>query len=132
MLEPTPVQWEDVVDKSYKKHLKKLKREHKKLERRKREVNKPKNLYWPSVYCTKEKMFIAFSKFALRLGGTRYSIDPKHWSPEYRVFRSDEYKINFADFEKNTLVKCPKCGGFIDFRLWVSSKIPAFYEVKHD
>ena len=116
------------MERHLRKAQKRMKREVKRLRDLKSSI-KDKNRYWPSIYCTYEKIFIAVSNVTVGFGHDKYKIVPDHWKKENCRFRSEEYRIIFEDIKDGQEVMCPHCKNKqVDFRLWISSKRPEFYE----
>lgn len=121
------------MKRNLKLQQKRLKRERKKA---KENLNKSApNLYWPTIFCTHEKMFIglSYNSTASKYEAKHKVVDESDWKPEVSIFRDEKYRIDFSKFEKDTEVCCPNCGKPVDFRIWISSKRPEFTEItKHD
>jgi len=107
------------------KRNKKKKREQrirlKKWETKKKKSNK----WWPAIFCLEENFFIGFSYETMKFKNLKpkYGIIKKHWSKNNSKFRKG-YEIDMTQFKTGDLVRCPNCGGLVDFRLWISSEIP--------
>jgi hypothetical protein len=90
-------------------------------------IYKDLNYYWPAIFCTGEKKFIAFSlnktKGRKKVISLDWKRDVSRWVAEYYFIPMDKYKIG----EK---VYCPYCGCLVDFRFWVSSTEPYFNDQK--
>ena len=112
-----------------KKHLKELKRRRKKFK-----LPSPLNKYWPTIYCLNEKIFIGVSYETVksRYGRIKKKVLDKDWINGICKFRSPEYVINMGQYKDGDIVYCPKCGGHVDFRIWVSATMPEFTNVKKD
>lgn len=111
---------------------KKLKREKKKAKDALRLSNP--NLYWPTIFCTGEKMFIGLSYNSIRqkrIAANR-SVHEDDWKQNVCEYRDPKYIIDFNKFKKDDEVTCPNCGKPVDFRMWISSKRPKFVEIIHD
>ena len=115
------------MERHLRKAQKRMKREAKRLSL-KLSANKSKNKYYPSLFCTGEKIFIGVSDVKVGLGHTEYKIIPAHWQSGVARFRVG-YEMDFSQIKEGDKVQCPKCKADLDFRMWLSSKRPEFYAV---
>jgi hypothetical protein len=115
------------MKREWKKKLKELEREKKKQKKFLKKINE-KNRRWPAIFCLNENIFIGVSYNTLKakFGILQKQVTKDQWYPEISKFRSKEYEIDFKKFNKGDLVLCPKCGGKVDFRVWLSAKTPEF------
>jgi hypothetical protein len=114
----------------FKKHLKELKRKRKKEEERRRNAE---NLFWPAIFCLGENIFIGVSLIystSRKLANGRI-VSKTDWDVNCK-FRKPEYKIDMSNAKFGDIIKCPKCGSNVDFRIWISAKEPNFVEVVND
>jgi hypothetical protein len=116
------------MKRNIKKHNKELKRKKKKHLQGKR--ISLKNRWWPAIYCLKEEIFIGVSDECMKVirGKPKLKVGHKEWEGIVSRFRSEEYKIDMTKFSDGDIVYCPKCGGQVDFRTWISAKKPEFYD----
>jgi len=91
--------------------------------------------YFPLIMCIKEKIAIGVSKTPVKLkystGNMVKSKDKvilQHWKSDVAEFR-EGYFIDFTSKKNNTKIFCPKCGSYVDFRLFPSSTIPELGDV---
>ncbi len=80
---------------------------------------KHKPLY-PMIYCLNEDKPIAVSQTRCKRGD---KITWEHWILSKCEFLFG-YEIDMLKYKKGDLVKCPFCGGNVDFRFWPSDTIP--------
>lgn len=115
------------MKREWKKKLKELERENKKCKKFLKKLSS-NNRKWPAIYCLNEKIFIGVSYNTLKskFGVLQKQVTKDQWYPEVSKFRSEEYKIDFSKLNKGDLVLCPKCGGKVDFRAWLSATTPEF------
>jgi hypothetical protein len=115
------------MKREWKKKVKELEREKKKQKKFLKKFN-AKNRRWPAIFCINENLFIGVSYNTLKsqFGILQKQVTKDQWYPQICKFRSEEYKIDFTKFKKGDLVLCPKCGGKVDFRVWLSAITPEF------
>jgi len=115
------------MKREWKKKLKSLDREKKKQKKLSKKRNS-KNKRWPAIFCIEEKKFIgvSYNMLTCKFGIIQKQVIKDHWYPEVCKFRSKEYEIDFKKFNKGDEVTCPKCGGKVDFRVWLSATTPEF------
>lgn len=113
------------------------------MSKRKRQTktNKPKApkrklRYYPVMFCVHEDLAIALCTVPVGLKGDRFGrIKPKekviykHWMQHNCTFRAEEYVFNMKMYQEMDIVRCPKCGNPIDFRLFPSTCLPKLVEV---
>lgn len=107
-----------------KQHLKKLKRQ------RKQQNHVASNRYWYSVYCLTEKLFIGVSYVTVLKEKGKFKVAYNQWTEGNCNWRTEKHKIDMSNKTEGQLILCPKCGGQVDFRMWLSSKRPEFIDVK--
>ena len=99
-----------------------------KRKQKNRVVNFKSKSFYPMMYCIKEDKPIA-------IGQTRCSkkvkVNWKHFREDYTEFLNG-YELSLKGMEKGDRVYCPVCGGYIDFRLWMSDDIPHFTYLKDE
>lgn len=121
------------MQRNLKLQQKRLKREKKKAKDAIK-LSSP-NLYWPTIFCTGEMIFIGLSYNFIRkkhLAHVR-SVHEDDWKSGICDYRDPKYRIDFSKFKKDDEVICPNCGKPVDFRMWISATRPKFVEImRHD
>jgi len=92
---------------------------------------------FPVMFCLREKLVIGLSKLPMKFKASKYGkitpkykVNFKHWRPSVCQFRSKEYIVDLSQYDENSSkIRCSKCNGYIDFRLFPSAKIPQLVEV---
>jgi len=79
---------------------------------------------YPVAYCLKEEIVIGYSERPIKIKESKLEkVDVSQW--EFGKWL-EGYEIDFSKYYIGCLVVCPKCGGLIDFRAFVSSTVPTF------
>jgi len=98
-----------------------------------------KNRYYPIMWCTQEDLAVGVSWTPMKFKAdgfgnisAKYKVVTKHWKPGRCQFRSEKYIIDLRTYKVDDVVKCSKCGGRIDFRLFPSGTVPKLVEVNDD
>lgn len=85
--------------------------------------------YYPMVYCLEEKITIAVSHFKCK---KKIKIHKIHFDSVNGVgceFRKG-YEFSLEGYKKGEGIYCPKCGGELDFRLWMSDTLPKIVKIE--
>lgn len=83
-------------------------------------------VFWGTVFCVNENMYIGVSKIPIAFLGGKIKQEKKHWKKKNCKFRNDDYFIDFSKVKPNQKVTCPVCGGDVDFRAIRSNTEPRF------
>lgn len=88
--------------------------------------------FYPVAFCLHENTAIGFGSTPLKVKADQYGIRIKKVNAEQWVtaeWLTPAHKIDFSKYIKGSVVLCPKCGGRIDFRAFMSSTKPEFKDV---
>lgn len=98
----------------------------------KHSVSYSKNRYWYSVYCLTEKLFVGVSYVNVTREKGKFKVNYNQWTEGNCSWRSEKHKMDLSTKTEGQLILCPKCGGQVDFRMWLSSKKPEFIDARQN
>jgi len=75
---------------------------------------------YPEIYCLDEDKPIGVSKICVSMN---VKVTDEHWKKDNSIFL-EGYHIDMSKQTPDCSVKCPVCGGNVDFRLFPSNSVP--------